>query len=292
VGAWEAIKEAAGWFTGDGITLFSGFAEYLDGTFTGDIKKSLEGIAKLFTGHMDLLINTQKFKFNVLQKTTEGLLIGILRSCGDWGNDLADWMEETKKNIEDSWESFKEVCGSIWNDIKDIITKPIKELVKDIDEKFGGIVTSVSEAWDNIKKTLSSPLSLPKIKLPHFSITGHLSLDPPSIPKISVDWYANGGFPEAGQLFMAREAGPELVGSIGGKTAVANNDQIVEGIAYGVRDANEDIVNALYAVAQQIIQTVRDKDTSAYIDGRKISREVTSAQNRDNRMYGPARSNA
>lgn len=291
-GAMEGIKEAAGWFAGDGITLFSGFAKYLDGTFTGDIKKSLEGIAKLFTGHMDILIDTEKTKFNILKKTTEGLLIGILRACGDWGNDLADWMLESQKNIEESWESFKEVCGSIWNDIKNIITKPIKDMAKDIDEKFGGIVTSISEAWDKVKKTLSTPISLPKIKLPHFSITGNLSLDPPSIPKISVDWYANGGFPEAGQLFMAREAGPELVGSIGGKTAVANNDQIVEGIAYGVRDANEDIVNALYAVAQQIIQTVRDKDTSAYIDGRKISREVTSAQNRDNRMYGPARSNA
>lgn len=46
--------------------------------------------------------------------------------------------------------------------------------------------------------------------------------------------YAMGGFPEVGEMFIAREAGPELVGSIGGKTAVANNDQIISGIESGV----------------------------------------------------------
>lgn len=46
--------------------------------------------------------------------------------------------------------------------------------------------------------------------------------------------YASGGYPEKGQLFIAREAGPEMVGTIGGKTAVANNNQIVEGITAGV----------------------------------------------------------
>ena len=60
----------------------------------------------------------------------------------------------------------------------------------------------------------------------------------------AIDWWGNilgfasGGFPDRGQLFLAREAGAELVGSIGGHTAVANNDQIVEGITEGVRDAN------------------------------------------------------
>lgn len=54
---------------------------------------------------------------------------------------------------------------------------------------------------------------------------------------ISISTYATGGFPETGQLFVAREAGPELVGRINGKTAVANNDQIVTGISSGVYNA-------------------------------------------------------
>ena len=107
-----------------------------------------------------------------------------------------------------------------------------------------------------------------------------------------IEAYASGGMPETGELFLAREAGAELVGSIGRRTTVANNDQIVEGISVGVRDANEEVVNALYAAASQIVRAVDAKDTAAYIDGRKISKEVTTGQNRMNRMYGATLQNA
>ena len=46
--------------------------------------------------------------------------------------------------------------------------------------------------------------------------------------------YASGGYPDTGQLFIARESGPEMVGQIGGRTAVANNSQIVDGVSSGV----------------------------------------------------------
>ena len=61
------------------------------------------------------------------------------------------------------------------------------------------------------------------------------------LPHIPVPSFADGGFVDRGQLFLAREAGPELVGSIGSRTAVANNAQIIagirEGVAQGMRDA-------------------------------------------------------
>lgn len=61
-------------------------------------------------------------------------------------------------------------------------------------------------------------------------------------PKLEIKKYADGGFPTAGQLFIAREAGAEMVGNIGGKTAVANNNQIVSGIKAGVYDG---VISAL-----------------------------------------------
>ena len=73
--------------------------------------------------------------------------------------------------------------------------------------------------------------------------------------------WASGGFPPGGQMFIAREAGPELVGTIGNRTAVANNDQIVAGISGGVRDANSSVVDALYT----LIQVVQDKEMSVDI---------------------------
>ena len=72
--------------------------------------------------------------------------------------------------------------------------------------------------------------------------------------------FALGGFPDDGQLFIAREAGPELVGTMGGRTAVANNDQIVEGIRQGVYDAvvaanangNSDVSVRVYLDSREI----------------------------------------
>lgn len=71
--------------------------------------------------------------------------------------------------------------------------------------------------------------------------------------------YAQGGFPTEGELFIAREAGPELVGSIGGSTAVANNDQIVAGIQSGVAQANAE-QNELLRQQNSILMQLLNKD--------------------------------
>ena len=71
--------------------------------------------------------------------------------------------------------------------------------------------------------------------------------------------YAEGGWPEAGALFIAREAGPELVGTMNGNTAVANNDQIVAGIQSGVAQANAE-QNELLRQQNSILTKLLEKN--------------------------------
>lgn len=80
--------------------------------------------------------------------------------------------------------------------------------------------------------------------------------------------YATGGFPDHGELFIAREAGAEMVGAIGRKTAVANNDQIVDGIVGGVSVANEGVIAAIYA----LLNAVESKDMSVSIGDEVVGR--------------------
>ena len=103
--------------------------------------------------------------------------------------------------------------------------------------------------------------------------------------KASVKKFADGGFPVTGEMFVAREAGPELVGRIGNKTAVANNDQIIAGIASGVEDANKEVISAAFAVGAQIIAAIRESGDT-YMDGEKVTGAVSAIQMRQNRMYG------
>jgi hypothetical protein len=80
-----------------------------------------------------------------------------------------------------------------------------------------------------------------------------------TIGKVSMSEYAQGGWPNIGDLFIANEAGPELVGTIGGSTAVANNDDIVQGIQGGVERANAE-QNELIRQQNSILMQLLNKD--------------------------------
>lgn len=89
------------------------------------------------------------------------------------------------------------------------------------------------------------------------------SFDPFNIP--TIPRLASGGFVNSGQLFIANEAGPELVGQMGGRTAVANNAQIIQGIALGISDANEQLERQ----NEEIIRLLRQ------LNSKELKAEIT-----------------
>ena len=95
--------------------------------------------------------------------------------------------------------------------------------------------------------------------------------------------YATGGYPQVGEYFLAREAGPELVGSIGRKTAVVNNDQIVESISYGVASANEES-NSLLREQNSLLRAMLAKESGVYLDGKQITKSVENHQRERGRV--------
>ena len=99
----------------------------------------------------------------------------------------------------------------------------------------------------------------------------------------SPNQYASGGFPQVGEAFIAREAGPELVGTIGRRTAVANNDQIVEGIASGVAVANGES-NALLREQNSLLRAMLEKESGVYLDGKQITKSVEKHQRERGRV--------
>ena len=90
---------------------------------------------------------------------------------------------------------------------------------------------------------------------------------------------ANGGFINTGELFVAREAGPEMVGTINGRTAVANNDQIVQGIASGVAQA-QSTQNALLREQNSLLRDILNKNSGI------TTGSIVSAFERANRREG------
>lgn len=190
-----------------------------------------------------------------------------------------------------TWNSICNGFLTAYNYINTHFISPLRHAVSTV---FNGLVGAVKSALNGVISALNSALSWMfggingiLSSLRNFSIAGYspfAGLREISVPKIPM--LANGGYVDQGQLFIAREAGAEMVGSIGRRTAVANNDQIVEGITNGVREGNDDVVNALYAVAQQIIMEMREQGRNDGVGNYDFDRAVADAQRRNARMYG------
>lgn len=98
--------------------------------------------------------------------------------------------------------------------------------------------------------------------------------------------FADGGFPDDGQLFLARESGPEFVGSVGGHTAVANNDQIVEGIREGVESAMAK-QNELLRQQNELLKALLEKESTSEISVSSISQAINRVNQRNGKTIIP-----
>ena len=177
----------------------------------------------------------------------------------DRWRDMADGI---RVGIQDKWNNVVN-----WWDSKPSL-HAISVAIENFADKVRNMWYNFKDWWDNLG------LNFPHIKMPHFDIDGEFSLMPPQVPKINVDWYANGGFPNKGQLFVANEVAPEMVGTMDGRTAVANQQEITTGIANAVypavynavvaamSEANNNVNITLQGDADKLFTMVQDKANS------------------------------
>lgn len=144
----------------------------------------------------------------------------------------------------------------------------VEDIADEISRLMDNIVKKVSDAADRISSTLRDIRN-------DISDLSDININ----TNYSVRGYASGGFPEQGQLFLAQESGPEMVGRIGGRTAVANNDQIVAGIAAGVYDA-------VYAAMTNAGGEQQSQPLVVYLDGEQIYNNQQSIQRSRGYSFG------
>ena len=141
---------------------------------------------------------------------------------GDRWNDIKGGVKEADTWFGEKFESAKEKAqnpfqtigswfGDRWNDIQSALKEIpnwFKNLFNDAMENAKSIVKS---GIDKLRSFFNFDWSLPRIKLPHFNISGSFSLNPPRIPSFSVDWYARGGVFNSPSIIGVGEAGQEAV---------------------------------------------------------------------------------
>lgn len=114
-----------------------------------------------------------------------------------------------KSTMSSVFNGIKSTATSVWNGIKNAITTPI-EAAKN---KVKGVVDAIKGFFSGMK------ISLPHIKLPHFKVTGKLSISPPSVPHLSIDWYKEGGIMAKPTIF-GMNGSSLMAGGEAGKEAI------------------------------------------------------------------------
>lgn len=268
----SSYTSSMGSITWDSIV--SGFQKLFAGNPIADLADDVDGIyTDTITLNEKLELANPELEKAIELLTDYNSLMSELKLLTEAGGEI--------QLAKDMFVNLKEVGKQLVTGLSDGIKENSQLASNEMTNLGNNMITSLNNSLEankyKVRNSLANLFTGVNIKLPHFSISGSFNLEAKQTPKINVSWYASGGFPDYGEMFIAREDGPELVGRIGNRTAVANNDQIVEGIA----SANDGVINAIYAMAQRIVTAIEENGGDIYVEA-----DGTATQNRRNRMYG------
>ena len=204
--------------------------------------------------------------FNNAKTSVMSNFITPLRTQGsNLANNLRSWFQTTCNNIASAFQTARDrvqaIFGSLASWFSSNVVSPIQNLISSIGGAVSNAISNWSSKLGNIfggsKKTTNSN---PYDNRPDWIKAQGLTFGV----------FASGGFPDVGQLFVAREQGPELVGRIGNQSAVANNNQIIDGIRQGV-----------YEAMMASNSGGRNGDINLYVSGKQLMTAVAEEARRE-----------
>lgn len=177
--------------------------------------------------------NTKKYWAEKVGKVKE-FTTGVKNKAGEWWSNVKKWWESTTagKEVKRFTVNVKKAGGTWWKDVSNEWKEKVINAGRTLKIGISFATNALKNLWSSVStffsgKTVNVKTKGSTTKKADGGVFSGGSWKP-------IKKYAVGGLPNMGQMFVAREAGPELVGTLGGHTAVMNNDQIVASVSDGV----------------------------------------------------------
>ena len=186
-------------------TIWNGITAFFSGVWNG--------IVSTVTTQINAVKTVVSTVFNAIKTTAttiwNGIKTAITTVVDGIKSKVSSVFESVKSTVTNVFNGIKSTATSVWSGIKSAIITPI-EAARD---KVRSVVDAIKGFFSGLQ------LQLPHIKLPHFKVSGTLSISPPSVPHLSIEWYKQGGimtsptiFGMNGSALMAGgEAGAEAI---------------------------------------------------------------------------------
>jgi len=288
--------------------------DIIEGIVTLDFPKITEGLFNLFTdaarivdgGLWELgeLVNTALtwlettlgIDLTDIKNLVGGLITGIRGLLGIGLpailGTIVGWISDVLQFLGGLWQGVKQIFGGIIDFLWGTFSGDWKMAWDALADMFRGVVNVIISIAELMANAFITPIQAIARAINNFRISipdwiplvGGKEWNPQiSVPqKVSIPRLAEGGIPDVGSLFYAGEAGAELVSNMKGGTGVMN----IEQFETAMTNANTEVVNAVYAMANLIVGAVNNKSLDVILDGRKVGQSVSQYQLGYSKQYG------